>query len=135
MTNQSPNAGLVAADFYDGALIYDFENRQVHLCDLDSYRPGPYTLDRQRQYGSTRFMAPEEFQRGATIDERTTVFTLGRTAFVLFGPSPRGETELEGWKVTERLRAVAVRATMPERSDRYASVAEFVSAWRAAVTL
>ncbi len=23
------------------AIIYDFENQQVHLCDLDSYRPGP----------------------------------------------------------------------------------------------
>ena len=32
------SAGFVAVDFYDGAMIYDFENRQVHLCDLDSYR-------------------------------------------------------------------------------------------------
>ena len=28
------NAGFVAVDFYDGAIIYDFEHRQVHLCDL-----------------------------------------------------------------------------------------------------
>ena len=45
------NRGFVAVDFYDGAIIYDFENQQVHLSDLDSYRPGPYTLDRDRQYG------------------------------------------------------------------------------------
>ena len=69
-------------DFYDGAIIYDFENQRVHLCDLDLYRPGPYVLDRERQYGSTRFMAPEEFEKRATIDERITVFALGRAAFV-----------------------------------------------------
>lgn len=34
---------------------------------------------------SLRFMAPEEFERGALIDERTTVFTMGRTAFVCLG--------------------------------------------------
>ena len=34
-------------------------------------------------FGSSRFMAPEEFELGTTIDERTTVFTLGRTAAVL----------------------------------------------------
>lgn len=31
-------------------------------------------------FGSTRFMAPEEFVVGARIDQRTTVFTMGRTA-------------------------------------------------------
>ena len=60
------------------------------LCDLDSYRPGPNILDRDRQHGSTRFMAPEEFCRGAQIDERTTVFTLGRAAYVLLSDGPRG---------------------------------------------
>ena len=34
-------------------------------------------------FGSSRFMAPEEFERGALIDERTNVFTMGRTAAVL----------------------------------------------------
>src|SRR5687767_5766529 len=74
--------GFVPVDFYDGSVIYDFKRRAVHLCDLDLYRRGPYRLDRERQYGSTRFMAPEEFERGALIDERTAVFTMGRTAFV-----------------------------------------------------
>jgi hypothetical protein len=61
-----------------------FAARAIHLVDLDGYRP-PYTLDRERQFGSSRFMAPEEWQRGATIDERTTVYTLGRAAFVFLG--------------------------------------------------
>lgn len=123
--------GFVAVDFYDGAIMYDFARRQVHLCDLDSYRPGPYVLELDRQYGSTRFMAPEEWRRGATIDERATVFTLGRTAFVLLSAGPRGEEEHGLWRAGPRLHAVARRATAPAPSDRIATVAELLAAWRA----
>ena len=126
------NAGFVAVDFYDSAVIYDFENRQVHLCDLDSYRPGPYTLDRERQYGSTRFMAPEEFERGATIDERTTVFTLGRAAFVFLSAGQRGETDARLWRASRALYDVARAATELDPDKRFASVSEFLKAWRGA---
>jgi hypothetical protein len=34
--------------------------------------------DMGRLFGSTRFMAPEEFELGVMIDQSTTVFTLGR---------------------------------------------------------
>jgi serine/threonine protein kinase len=116
-------AGFVAVDFYDGCLIYDFEHHVLRLCDLDMYRPGPYVLAADRQYGSTRFMAPEEFVRGATIDERTTVFNLGRAAFVLMG---RGDN------AGEPLFDVAHRATRPAPADRYQSVGELTHAWRLA---
>jgi serine/threonine-protein kinase len=123
--------GFVAVDFYDGSIIYDFPRRRVHLCDLDSYRPGPYILDRDRQYGSTRFMAPEEWRRDAVIDERTTVFTLGRTAFVLLSRGARGEEEYGRWRAGPRLHAVARRATATAPGDRIATVAELLAAWRA----
>jgi serine/threonine protein kinase len=125
--------GFVAVDFYDGCLIYDFQRRSLKLCDLDMYRPGPYELDRDRQYGSTRFMAPEEFRRGATIDERTTVYTLGRTAFVLLSRGERGEEEHSRWRAGVGLYDVARTATRREPRDRYPSVAELARAWRAAV--
>jgi serine/threonine protein kinase len=117
--------GFVAVDFYDGCLIYDFDRRMMRLCDLDLYRPGPYLLDRDRQYGSTRFMAPEEFERGAMIDERTTIFTLGRAAIVLLSSGDR-----ERWRADQALRLVTRRGTRPEPADRYKSVAELVDAWR-----
>jgi len=126
------NRGFVAVDFYDGAIIYDFENQQVHLCDLDSYRPGPYTLDRDRQFGSTRFMAPEEFERGATIDERTTVFTLGRAAFVFLSEGQHGENDVHLWRGTQALYNVARTATELDPDKRFASVSEFLMAWRTA---
>jgi serine/threonine-protein kinase len=124
--------GFVAVDLYDGAILYDFARRRVHLCDLDAYRPGPYVLDRDRQYGSTRFMAPEEFRRGALVDERTTVFALGRTAFVLLGDGLRGEPEPWRWRAGPALHRVAVRATAPAPEDRHGSVADLAAAWRAA---
>src|SRR5439155_23219948 len=126
------NAGFVAVDFYDGAIIYDFEHRQVHLCDLDSYRPGPYRFDRDRQYGSTRFMAPEEFERGATIDERTMVFTLGRAAFVFLSEGQRGENDMHLWRCRRTLYDVARAATELDPDKRFASVTEFLTAWRSA---
>ncbi|WP_406416749.1 hypothetical protein [Streptomyces sp. NBC_00842] len=35
------DAGQVAVDFYDGALLYDFARDTVRLIDLDEYRPDP----------------------------------------------------------------------------------------------
>ena len=109
-----------------------FEHRQVHLCDLDSYRPGPYRLDRDRQYGSTRFMAPEEFERGATIDERTMVFTLGRAAFVFLSEGQRGDNDMHLWRCRRTLYDVARAATELDPDKRFASVTEFLTAWRSA---
>jgi hypothetical protein len=122
-------AGFVAVDFYDGSVIYDFAARAIHLVDLDAYRP-PYTLDRERQFGSSRFMAPEEWQRGATIDERTTVYTLGRAAFVFLG-GERGDSSLGCWRADARRYAVACRATATLPADRFATVAELHRSWLA----
>jgi len=33
--------GYVAADFYDGCLIYDFAAQTLHVMDLDHYQPAP----------------------------------------------------------------------------------------------
>lgn len=96
--------GFVASDFYDGCIIYDFENSRTFMCDFDEYRDGPFVLKRDRAYGSTRFMASEEFQRGATIDEVTNVFNLGRAAAVLLGD---GTASLEPWKGTDGMKAAA----------------------------
>ena len=121
-------AGHVAVDFYDGALLYDFAAGAVHLIDLDEYRPGPFVLDDERLPGSRRFMAPEEFVRGAVIDTRTTVFTLGRAARLLLDA---GDEE-RAWRGTGRQLAVIERATFPAPDDRFPDVHRFAAAWRAA---
>ncbi|GAB3913323.1 serine/threonine protein kinase [Microlunatus endophyticus] len=121
--------GWVAGDLYDGCLIVDFATMRLRVVDLDSYRRGPSRNDMGRMFGSTRFMAPEEFERGAPLDERTTVFTLGRLV-CHFGTRLTedpgrfcGPTAL--WEVVDR-------AIRPEPQDRYPSVADFTAAWRSA---
>jgi serine/threonine-protein kinase len=73
-----------------------------------------------RMFGSDRFMAPEEFTLDARIDQRTTVFTLGRLIqeFLPDGPP----TLLE----------VAATACRDAPADRFASLPAFCAAWRAA---
>ena len=94
--------GWIANDFYDGAMIYDFRSRRVHVIDLDSYHMGSFTNRMGRMFGSKRFMAPEEFELGATIDERTTVFTMGRTAAVLMSDNSLERDRFQGFRRTVR---------------------------------
>jgi serine/threonine-protein kinase len=112
-------AGWVSVDLYDGCFLYDFDGGGMHVIDLDEYRPGPFVLAADRLPGSRRYMAPEEWVRGATIDERTTVHRLGRTVQQLL--TDRG---------TDGERAVAARATDPDPDRRHPTVAALVADWR-----
>jgi len=118
--------GFVAVDFYDGCILYDFEAHRTWVCDLDEYRRGPFVLAEERLPGSRRFMAPEEFRRGSTIDQRTNVFTLGRTAAVLLSD---GDENSPAWRGTDAMRAIVERAASPRPEDRFPSVAALVEAW------
>jgi serine/threonine-protein kinase len=77
-------------------------------------------------------MAPEEFEKGATIDERTTVFTLGRAAFVFLSEGQRGENDVHLWRGSRALYDVARTATELDPDKRFASVTELLEAWRSA---
>jgi hypothetical protein len=120
--------GFVAVDLYDGCVIYDFAAQRVWLCDLAEYRRGPFLVPGERLPGSTRFMAPEELRRDARIDQRTTVFNLGRMGLVLLDTG-----DLDGrFRAGPAAYAVLEKATQPAPSDRYATVSDFVTAWGAA---
>jgi serine/threonine protein kinase len=122
-------AGWTACDLYDGCLMVDLGTGQLTLIDLDTYRLGASTNDMGRMFGSTRFMAPEEFELGATLDARTTVFTLGRIVRH-FGTSL--SEDLADFCGGGDAAGVIERATRPERSERFATVGELVGAWSAA---
>ncbi|MET9606722.1 hypothetical protein ABZZ17_16860 [Streptomyces sp. NPDC006512] len=121
-------AGLVAVDFYDGCMLYDFERHRMMLCDLDEYRAGPFTLEADRLPGSRRFMAPEEFVRGSVIDTRTTVFILGRALRLLLDA---GDEEKQ-WRGTPRQLTVVRKASAAVPESRFPSVHSLVAAWHAA---
>lgn len=77
--------------------MYDFAAKRLRVFDLDHYSLGPCRNTMGRMFGSTRFMpcrtvgeyreilVPEEFEKGRLIDERTTVFALGRTMTIFLG--------------------------------------------------
>ena len=117
--------GWIASDFYDGAMMYEFETHRLSLVDLDMYRSAPFTNDMGRMFGSTRFMAPEEFERGATIDDRTTVFTMGRCIQVFLNRELRERDS----RAHQGFLNVAERACQAKPGDRWSSTKEFYSAW------
>ena len=121
--------GFVAGDLYDGTFLYDFARKRMWLVDLDEYRQGPFTVEVDRLPGSDRYMAPEEWERGATIDERTTVFNLGRAAMVLLDEREVGEA----FRGTPTMAAVLDHATQADPADRIQTVRELTRSWRDAV--
>lgn len=123
-------AGYVAVDFYDGSILYNFSTHTTKICDIDYYQKKPLVNQMGRMWGSKRFMSPEEFTLNAPIDERTNVFNMGATIFVLAG----GESDrsYEKWQLNSRLYEVAMKAVQPDRDMRYRSVAEMYEAWKQA---
>ena len=126
---QLADAGWIAVDFYDGSMIYDFGRRQLHIVDLDNYQRGPFKNSMGRMFGSSRFMAPEEFQMGHWINERTTIFTMGRTAAVFLSDASLGREPFRG---NGKLHDVVVRACQTRPEERYGSIGDFYEDWRRA---
>ena len=115
-------AGWIAGDFYDGSLLYDFASKRLWVIDLDFYRDAPYANDMGRMFGSSRFMAPEEYEMGARIDEQTTVYVMGRTALVFLAENG-----------PPALLQVAAQACAPAREARFETLAAFFHAWQEAL--
>jgi len=124
--NHLVRLGWIAMDFYDGCLIYDFDSEQLHIVDLDMYHKGPFINTMGRMFGSSRFMAPEEFILNAHVDVRTTVYTIGRTAAVLLSDGTLSRAPFRG---TDKMLEVLARACAEAPEDRYESMTDFYDAW------
>lgn len=119
----------VAIDLFDGSILYDFQNRITKVCDVDWYKKKPVINHLGASFGgSDRFKSPEEYERDASIDARTNVYTLGALAFWLLG----GEMDhsRDKWEAGDGHYRAACRATEQDRSRRYATVREFVDDWQ-----
>jgi hypothetical protein len=117
--------GWVACDLYDGCLMVAPDDR-LTVIDLDTYRLGPFTNTMGRMFGASRFMAPEELTLGATIDQRTTVFTLAR---MITHFATRLTDDLDIFVGSRARAAVLRRASHPDPLARYPTVADFAGAW------
>lgn len=114
---------FVAIDFYDGRVMYDFKRQKTIICDIDFFRKSPAVNDMGRMWGSSILMSPEEFEKGAVLDEITNVYTLGAMAFALFGNYKR---DLENQSLSKKVYDVAAKATSDSRDNRYQSVKELI---------
>jgi len=124
--------GYVAVDFYDGSIMYDFEQGKTVICDIDLYQKAPYTGGLGRWDSAddfAKFFSPEELTQEAVLDEITNVHTMGQTAFELFSDNNRSP---EAWTLSSELYEVIKKAVSDERADRQQSLAELISEWEAA---
>lgn len=124
--------GFVAIDFYDGSILYDFQNNESKVCDIDFYRKSPSVNNLgQHFWGSTRFKSPEEFTLGDPIDSKTNVFNMGAIAFGLLG----GEMDhsFSKWEANPKLYEIAIKAVENDRDKRYSTIQELYEAWNVAL--
>lgn len=130
------DAGYVAVDFYDSSIIYDFENDDVTFCDIDLFRKMPTVNDLGKDYfGTKRLKAPEENELGATIDEQTSLFTLGAIIFDMFSNISNTEerykkgcfipNKFDEFELNNNIYNVLLKATAYDKNDRYKTVKEF----------
>ena len=63
---------------------------------------------------------------GAAIDEVTNVYTIGATAFALFGEYNRTRDK---WQLSDELFEVATRAVNDDRTKRQQSIRQLIDEW------
>lgn len=122
--------GLFPVDFSDENILIDFENAAAVQCDIDQYTTLPCVNESGRMPGIFKYLAPEEYEKGAKMSGATAVYRLGILALEFFCSSFR---EPETWTASEPLYQVAMKAVNEEPMRRYPSVAAFLKAWREAV--
>lgn len=120
--------GYVAVDFYDGSVMYGEDGKTI-ICDVDLFCKKPYINSMGRMWGSSRFMSPEEFTRGAEIDEITNVYTAGAFAFALFGGY---EHSLDTWTLGRKRFRVVRKAVCKKRDSRQQSIRQLIEEWEKA---
>ena len=130
------DTGYVAVDFYDSSIIYDFDNDEVTFCDIDLFRKMPTVNDLGTGYfGTKRLKAPEENELGASIDEQTSLFTLGAIIFDMFSNISNTEerykkgcfipNKFDEFELNNNIYNVLLKATAYDKNDRYKTVKEF----------
>ena len=134
--------GYVAVDFYDGSIMYDFDQNTLTICDIDFFRKSPTINDMGNFWGTKRLKSPEEYILGAKIDSVTNVFTIGALLFHFFGSYTDHEIKImskenaffpcryETWELSESLYNTALKAVNKSRAKRYESIIDFYEAWK-----
>ncbi|MCL2508379.1 MAG: serine/threonine protein kinase [Oscillospiraceae bacterium] len=121
--------GYTAVDFYDGSIMWDFENGRTVICDIDFYTKANAFGNAELWGHMTRTASPEERVTGILIDEVSNVYNMGAIAFVLFTGSDRSK---EKWPLHIKLYEIVRKAVNDERDQRQQSIEQLIEEWRAA---
>ncbi len=122
--------GYVAIDFNDQATLYNFDNGDFAICDVDFYAKQCYMNGYGGIWGDPSLMSPEESRSGAIVDEISNVFTMGAAAFVYFAEDDKNSREK--WVLSGDLYEVAKRAISESRKQRQQTINDFMLDWKAA---
>ena len=110
------DANYTVVDWYTENMLFDPVSKKLHIFDWEVCRKGrSFILDKNRNFGSARLMAPEEFLKGNTIDERTLIYNMGR--FILITVP----------ELVEQLAEPLAKATHPLPGKRHGSMRELLT--------
>lgn len=123
--------GIQALDFSLSHLLIDLERSRICQTGIEQYVKRPCRNTVGMMPGGFALNPPEMLERNAPITESATVYSLGMTAFCLFGDSrcPARDT----WTAPGTLFDIAAKAISPKPGQRYYTVASMLHAWREAV--
>ena len=122
--------GYVAIDFNDQATLYNFDNGNFLICDIDFYAKQYYMNGYSGIWGDPSLMSPEEKRNGAVVDEISNVYAMGATAFVFFAEDDKNSREK--WTLSSELYEVAKKAVSEQRNGRQQSISNLITEWNAA---
>jgi len=122
--------GYVAIDFNDQATLYNFDNGDFRICDIDFYSKQYYMNGYSGIWGDPSLMSPEEKRSGAIVDELSNVFAMGAVAFVFFAEDDKHSREK--WTLSNALYEVAKKAVNEQRNQRQQSIGALIAEWIAA---
>jgi serine/threonine-protein kinase len=122
--------GYVAIDFNDQATMYNFDNGEFLICDIDFYAKQYYMNGYSGIWGDPSLMSPEEKRNGAVVDEISNVYAMGATAFVFFAEDDKNSRKK--WTLSSELYEVAKKAVSEQRNGRQQSISNLITEWNAA---
>ncbi len=77
--------GYVMVDFYDGSILYNFEQSKLMICDIDFFQKAPvFNEIGENFWGTARFKAPEEYELYAQITSETKCVCISWNYFYLY---------------------------------------------------
>lgn len=124
--------GYVMIDFYDGSILYDFNNEQLHICDIDFFKKAPvFNRIGKDFWGSDRFKSPEEYQLNAEITSATIVYTLAGLAFSFLGGI--NNKSHEQWEGSLTLYNICMKALENHPESCFNTISDFYREWKDAI--